>query len=41
MDHRNNAIPFEKITARDITDTQRRGPAWPLLRVWPGLRAVG
>ena len=25
MDHRNNAIPFEKITARDITDTQRRG----------------
>lgn len=25
MDHRNNAIPLEKITARDITDTQRRG----------------
>ena len=25
MDHRNNAIPFDKITARDITDTQRRG----------------
>ena len=25
MDHRNNAIPYEKITARDITDTQRRG----------------
>lgn len=25
MDHRNAAIPFEKITARDITDTQRRG----------------
>lgn len=25
MDHRNGAIPFEKITARDITDTQRRG----------------
>lgn len=25
MDHRNNAIPFEKISARDITDTQRRG----------------
>lgn len=25
MDTRNNAIPFEKITARDITDTQRRG----------------
>lgn len=25
MDHRNNAVPFEKITARDITDTQRRG----------------
>ena len=25
MDMRNNAIPFEKITARDITDTQRRG----------------
>ncbi len=25
MDHRNNAIPFEKITARDVTDTQRRG----------------
>lgn len=25
MDNRNNAIPFEKITARDITDTQRRG----------------
>jgi len=25
MDHRNSAIPFEKITARDITDTQRRG----------------
>jgi len=27
MDHRNNAIPYEKITARDITDTQRRGAA--------------
>ena len=25
MDHRNNAIPYEKITARDVTDTQRRG----------------
>jgi len=25
MDTRNSAIPFEKITARDITDTQRRG----------------
>jgi hypothetical protein len=25
MDHRNNAIPYEKITARDITDTQHRG----------------
>lgn len=25
MDHRNNAIPLDKITARDITDTQRRG----------------
>ena len=25
MDHRNNAIPYEKISARDITDTQRRG----------------
>lgn len=25
MDHRNNAIPYEKVTARDITDTQRRG----------------
>jgi hypothetical protein len=25
MDNRNNAIPFDKITARDITDTQRRG----------------
>lgn len=25
MDTRNNAIPYEKITARDITDTQRRG----------------
>lgn len=25
MDHRNNAIPFEKISARDVTDTQRRG----------------
>jgi hypothetical protein len=25
MDHRNNAIPFDKISARDITDTQRRG----------------
>lgn len=25
MDHRNNAIQFEKITARDVTDTQRRG----------------
>lgn len=25
MDHRNAAIAFEKITARDITDTQRRG----------------
>lgn len=25
MDHKNNAIPFDRITARDITDTQRRG----------------
>ena len=25
MDHRNNAIPLDKITARDITDTHRRG----------------
>lgn len=25
MDHRNNAIPFDEITARDITDTHRRG----------------
>lgn len=25
MDHRNNAIPYDRITARDITDTQRRG----------------
>ncbi len=25
MDNRNNAIPYEKITARDITDTHRRG----------------
>jgi hypothetical protein len=25
MDHRNNPIPYEKISARDITDTQRRG----------------
>jgi hypothetical protein len=25
MDTRNNAIAYEKITARDITDTQRRG----------------
>lgn len=25
MDHRNAAIPLEKITARDITDTHRRG----------------
>lgn len=25
MDHRNAAIPLEKVTARDITDTHRRG----------------
>jgi hypothetical protein len=25
MDYRNNAIPLNKITARDITDTHRRG----------------
>lgn len=25
MDHRNNAIAYDKIDARDITDTQRRG----------------
>lgn len=25
MDTRNNAIPYDKITARDVTDTQRRG----------------
>lgn len=25
MDNKNNAIPYEKITARDITDTHRRG----------------
>ena len=27
MDNRNNAIPFDKISARDITDTHRRGLA--------------
>ena len=25
MDHKNNAIPFDRITARDVTDTHRRG----------------
>lgn len=25
MDHQNKAIPFDKITARDVTDTHRRG----------------
>lgn len=25
MDHRNSAIPYDKIDARDVTDTQRRG----------------
>jgi hypothetical protein len=25
MDNRNNAIPFDRITARDVTDTKRRG----------------
>lgn len=25
MDHRNNSIPYEKITSRDVTDTHRRG----------------
>jgi hypothetical protein len=25
MDNRNSAIPFDKITARDVTDTERRG----------------
>ena len=25
MDHKNKSIPFDKIEARDITDTQRRG----------------
>jgi hypothetical protein len=25
MDHKNNAIPYDKISARDISDTQRRG----------------
>jgi len=25
MDNRNNPIPYEKITARDVTDTHRRG----------------
>lgn len=25
MDNRNNAIPYDKISARDISDTQRRG----------------
>jgi hypothetical protein len=25
MNHRNNSIPYEEISARDITDTQRRG----------------
>jgi hypothetical protein len=25
MDHRNKSIPFDQITSRDITDTQRRG----------------
>ncbi len=30
MDTRNNAIPYDKITARDITDTQRRGTCMAL-----------
>jgi len=25
MDHRNNSIPYDKITSRDVTDTHRRG----------------
>lgn len=25
MDHRNNSIPYDRITSRDITDTHRRG----------------
>ena len=25
MDHKNSAVPFDKISARDITDTHRRG----------------
>ena len=25
MDHKNKSIPFDRITSRDITDTQRRG----------------
>ena len=25
MDHKNNAVPFDKITSRDVTDTHRRG----------------
>lgn len=25
MDHSNNSVPFDKITARDVTDTHRRG----------------
>ena len=37
MDNRNNAIPYEKITARDITDTQRRG-ACLVLAMQTGLR---
>jgi hypothetical protein len=30
MDHRNNSIPFDKITSRDITDTHRRGACMAL-----------
>ena len=35
MDHRNNAISYDKITARDVTDTQRRGLSGRSDAIWP------
>ena len=32
MDYRNSSIPFDKITARDVTDTERRGSAMIVAR---------
>ena len=42
MDFKNNPVPYEKITARDVTDTHRRAlAALRCFHIWIGLAVVG